>query len=82
MQSKFRCAITRTPFSMTKIGGARPYAPSIDRIDCSLGYSAKNCRIVCVATNLAINRWGDGVLHTLFQNWSQQKVFDKCPKGI
>lgn len=36
----------------------RPFAPSIDRIDNSLGYSMSNCRLVCIAVNLALNEWG------------------------
>jgi hypothetical protein len=40
----------------------RPWAPSIDRIDSELGYSFKNCRIVCVAANIGMRQWGEEVL--------------------
>jgi hypothetical protein len=73
-----RCALTRAPFSMDTAGPFedRPYAPSIDRIDCKRGYVEGNVRIVCVAVNFAINRWGDGVLHTLFEHMAMARVLD------
>lgn len=39
-------------------GKRRPFAPSLDRINSSLGYTRENCRIVCVIVNLALNEWG------------------------
>lgn len=65
--SDWKCAVTRTPFSLERLGttGDRPFAPSIDRIRCELGYERENCRIVCVATNFAMNRWGEPVLRRL-----------------
>lgn len=42
-----------------------PWAPSIDRIDSRVGYHARNCRIVCVAVNIAINEWGASILHEI-----------------
>lgn len=58
-----RCAISGIRFNKTlKVGRCRPYAPSIDRIECGKGYTFKNCRLVCVAVNLAI---GDFSLEVL-----------------
>ena len=34
-----------------------PYAPSLDRIDNQLGYTAGNVRLICVAMNLAMHQW-------------------------
>lgn len=65
LRQRFRCAVTGMPFALSKHGLDRPFAPSIDRIQCGEGYTAENCRLVCVATNFAINRWGEGVLRTL-----------------
>jgi hypothetical protein len=64
----WRCAVTGTPFSLQKIGKHSPFAPSIDRIDCSDGYHPDNCRMVCVAANVAMNVWGEGVLKVLAEN--------------
>ncbi|MCP3686752.1 MAG: hypothetical protein GY861_29285 [bacterium] len=36
-----------------------PYAPSIDRIDSSKGYTKNNCQIVCKIYNFAKNVWTD-----------------------
>lgn len=43
----------------------RPWAPSIDRIDNLKGYYVENCRLVCCVANLAMNEWGEPVLHRL-----------------
>lgn len=64
----WRCAVTRTPFSLEIVGKHKPFAPSIDRIDCAIGYEPENCRMVCVATNFAMNQWGERVLRTLLLN--------------
>jgi hypothetical protein len=55
-----KCEITGIAFSMDKAPGTfrRPLAPSIDRIDNALPYSASNCRLVCLCVNIAINEWG------------------------
>ena len=36
-----------------------PFAPSLDRIDSDDGYTKDNTRLVCVAVNLALNRFGE-----------------------
>lgn len=64
----WKCAVTGTPFSLQRVGKHRPFAPSIDRIDCASGYHMDNCRMVCVATNMAMNVWGEGVLKVLAKN--------------
>ena len=62
-----KCQLTGIPFSSERKPGCvkRPWMPSVDRIDCSKGYTADNCRLVCVAVNLALNEFGDEVLLTI-----------------
>lgn len=57
------CALSGIPF-WTERNGKRvsPWAPSIDRIDCTKGYVEGNVRFVCFAVNIALNEWGDEVL--------------------
>ena len=64
----WKCAVTHLQFSLEVVAGQRPYAPSIDRRDSSLGYDAQNCRVVCVAANYAMNVWGDAVLHKMLDS--------------
>lgn len=61
------CAVTGVPFSQAKMKGIskRPFVPSIDRINSADGYFLENARLVCAATNLALNEWGEPVFQVL-----------------
>ena len=39
----------------------RPFAPSLDRIDSSGGYTRDNTRLVCQAVNFALNAFGEDI---------------------
>lgn len=65
-ESGWCCAVSGAAFSMETINGKRPFAPSIDRIDSTKGYSLGNCRMVCMAVNIALNVWGEQVIWQLF----------------
>lgn len=59
-----KCALTQIEFLIPqeRTGGkASPFAPSIDRIDCSKGYTKDNVRLVCVAVNYALNEFGEEI---------------------
>jgi hypothetical protein len=75
-ESGWRCAVTGADFSMELVNGTRPFAPSIDRRDCSEGYTPGNCRMVCVAANFAMNVWGEAVLWRLFDKRKQAGLLD------
>ena len=75
----WKCAVTGTPFSLDKVGTRKPFAPSIDRIRCDEGYHVGNCRIVCVATNYAMNVWGESVLHKLASHMARFSLSTKAP---
>lgn len=66
-QSGMKCTVTGIPFETgaSDYPGRRPFFPSLDRKDSASGYSFENCRIVCVAANLAMNQWGEDVLKKL-----------------
>lgn len=58
-----KCAVSGLDFDLTNKGDSgtafrRPFAPSLDRIDSTVGYELGNVRIVCCAVNLALNEWG------------------------
>ena len=59
-RSRGRCEVSSIPFAFGKDERYknRPFAPSLDRRDNTLGFSVENCRLVCIAVNLAINEWG------------------------
>lgn len=57
------CEVSGIRFSLERDGGRkRRWAPSIDRIDNTRGYTRDNCRLVCVAVNLALNEFGEEAL--------------------
>lgn len=57
------CEITRIAFDLRSHGSKRrrPFAPSLDRTDSALPYTAENCRLICVAMNMALGEWGEDV---------------------
>ncbi len=69
MLKPMTCAATGLPLTWKRDGGsstrANPWAPSIDRIDCSLGYAPGNVRVVCWAFNQMRGDFPDEVVRTL-----------------
>lgn len=61
------CSVTGLPLTWEHDGSSRsnPWAPSVDRIDCSHGYVPGNVRVVCVLYNLARNSFPDEAVVTM-----------------
>lgn len=68
-ENEGRCALTDLPFKESKErkDERRPFIPSLDRIDCNKGYTKGNVRLVCVAVNMALFTWGEGVFDEIVQ---------------
>lgn len=81
-ETKYRCSVTGTPLSLEVMSHdqRKPFAPSIDRIDNELGYTEENCRIVCLAANIAMNTWGEGVLRTMLSYAKSLPNIRQTPK--
>lgn len=62
-----RCELTGIVFSLAKTASAyrAPFAPSVDRIDASKGYTPANVRFVCCSVNYALQDWGVGVFEAV-----------------
>lgn len=59
--SSGRCAVSGRAFDFQIFGDGqakRPFAPSLDRIDCNQGYNRRNVRLVLSIANFAMNAWG------------------------
>ena len=71
-----RCSLSGIQFKLRAKNFTRnPYAPSIDRIDNTRGYTPENIRIVAYCINNAMNEWGEGILKeitTAYKNWNPQ----------
>lgn len=61
------CEVSGIRFELSKPAGLRfhAWAPSIDRVDSSKGYTQSNCRAVVWIYNMAKSEWGDDVVETL-----------------
>jgi hypothetical protein len=66
-QAGGRCAVSGIDFDLDAVMSRRraPFAPSLDRIDSSLGYVPGNIRLVCQIVNFAMNEWGEAPLRRL-----------------
>jgi hypothetical protein len=63
-----RCALSGLPFDLRSVGrgkARRPFAPSLDRIDSTGGYTSDNVRLVCQAVNFALNAYGEDVFQAI-----------------
>lgn len=72
-RSNNRCEVTGIPFDFdfnpsVKKGAKRPFIPSLDRIDSSLGYSFENCRLVVYCVNASLLTWGEEVFTRMITN--------------
>ena len=66
------CSATGLPLTLEWKGpsGTNPWAPSVDRLDNSLGYVPGNVRIVCWAFNNMRGDFPDEVIETLVRAYS------------
>jgi hypothetical protein len=63
-----RCALSGLHFDLREVGSRkarRPFAPSLDRIDSTGGYTRDNVRLVCQAVNFALNAFGEDVFRDI-----------------
>jgi hypothetical protein len=71
----FRCAVSGISFPIHRVSDpkAKPFRPSIDRIEPRLGYIVGNVRLVCEIVNLAMNQWGEPALIKLVQEMAANR---------
>lgn len=68
-RARGRCEVSQAVFDLDTVAvrTRRPFYPSIDRIDSTLGYTPSNVRLVCVIANYAMNEWGVDALLRIAQ---------------
>ena len=55
-----KCAVSGIRFHYRRAEEKQdPLSPSLDRINSELEYTVENCRVVLLAVNYGLNRWGD-----------------------
>ena len=68
-----KCELTDIEFQITV--GDNPYAPSLDRIDSSKGYTKDNVQVVVVAINMMRNRWDDDTIKNVMLHYLKKNEF-------
>lgn len=65
-KQKGKCCLTGLQLTLDVNPDGRrcymPFSPSLDQIKPGEGYTPENTRLVCVAVNIALNRFGEDVL--------------------
>lgn len=77
----YHCIATGIEFdTRSRKSFMRPYIPSIDRKNSSMGYTPDNCRLVIFAFNAMVSDWGDGLFFDVAQAYiEKQSKYDHCP---
>ena len=77
------CSLTGLPFSYDRVepGRRNPYAPSIDRIDSSGGYTPDNIRVVCFAINMMLADFGAEVFEPVAKAYFKEASNGKPHKS-
>lgn len=70
------CSLTGVEFDLKKWEGSgrgkgkvSPYAPSIDRVDATKGYTKNNVRLICHQMNIALSVYGLEQFEELINNY-------------
>lgn len=70
----YLCQLTGIAFDVSIVeGGARPFGPSIDRLDNSRGYTKDNCRIILTSMNIMLNTWGDEIFEKVAKSFIRER---------
>lgn len=72
-----RCEVTGIRFEVVDTSrkwDRQPWTASIDRINCSEGYTFGNCRLVCAAVNVALNSWGEAILNRIVDAMVERRL--------
>jgi hypothetical protein len=83
-KQKYRCAVTAIPFNLNWRDGRdakrNAFAPSLDRVDNSQGYTKENVRMILSALNYAMNEWGLETYLTIARAATKTKVLENMPE--
>lgn len=70
------CALTGITFQYydnnDNLCHRRPFAPSLDRIDCKKGYTKDNVRLVCIIVNFALGEFGDQAFEKMCMSYANE----------
>lgn len=75
-QKSNKCTLTGIEFDFKCYQNKKdnPFRPSLDRIDCSRGYTQDNVRLVCVAVNFALNEFGESIFKQICEAYLANKI--------
>lgn len=73
-----KCEVTGKPFVLLGNGKREPWAPSLDRIDSTKGYTFNNVRLVAVVVNYALHEFGDNI----FFEMAEAALLKRAERGF
>lgn len=79
-----KCALTGLDFKYdpenVEVAHKRPFAPSLDRIDSTKGYTKDNVRFVCIIVNFALSEFGDKAFDKMCRAYMMNNLLESACK--
>lgn len=80
----YKCPVSGIDFleETASMSFMRPFAPSVDRVDCKKGYTQGNCRVVIFAVNAMMADWGEEIFNKVARGYLYQRNKSRRSKPL
>lgn len=83
LRARGLCEVTHTKFDFyykAPTTNTKPFKPSLDRVNSTLGYNIHNVRLVVLSCNLAMNDFGEEPFYEMVKNTMASPLFNEYVK--